>query len=141
MTPYLIVQQQLRAALARIDVLQGQNAVLRDALSSAIEHGMAPSMQRLLALVAAEWDVSADLILSARRPAWIVEPRQVVMWISAQHLQHSLPRIGSALRRDHTSVLHGVRVVTARRNRDPDFAARVDRVVAAVITPVSPEVQ
>ncbi|MBW6399532.1 hypothetical protein KPL78_19050 [Roseomonas sp. HJA6] len=141
MTPTLSSKDRLTLVIEQNEDLRAENADLRRRISAALQSGLTPRVRQVLSLVAAEWDVDADLILSERRAAWIVEPRQVAMWIAAKHLRHSLPRIGSALRRDHTTVLHGIGVVSARLARDPDFAARVARVSAAVTTQANPEVQ
>lgn len=55
-----------------------------------------------------------------RRHAW---PRQVAMYLTREILHRSLPSIGTAFHRDHTTVLHAIRRVEERMARDPfDYA-------------------
>jgi chromosomal replication initiation ATPase DnaA len=126
---------RLAAATAEIDTLRAQLAAASRQASWAIAEIPLPSVRHLVTLVCAEWGIQPAHILADRRAAWIVEPRQVVMWLAHEHLRHSLPRIGRCLLRDHTTVLHGTRVVAARMARDPEFAARVRRVAAQITIP------
>ena len=131
-----VQDRRLDTALAEIDALRAQVVRLRREVDWSPREIPLPSIRRLVEVVAQEFGVTAAQIVSDRRPARIVLPRQVVMWIAVQRQQHSLPRVGHCLLRDHTTVLHGVRAVTARMAEDPAFAARVDRVAAIVTTPL-----
>lgn len=141
MTPVASETQTLAAAMTEIARLRAQVSYLRQAIHDAHHDGLSTSLARLLGIVVAEWEIGEDLLFSRKRTSWIVEPRQVVMWVAAQHLHHRLSRIAEALQRDHSTVLHGVRAVTARIGTDPAFAARVQRVVVAFNTRAIPEVQ
>ena len=132
---------RLTATIAEVDRLRAEVETLRRQQRLNVVEIPIPSIRCLVELVAAEWGVTPASILADRRRPFFVEPRQVAMWIAARHLRHSLPRIGRCLMRDHTTVMHGARVVEARMDRDPDFAARVRRVIAAIPTPTIPEVQ
>jgi chromosomal replication initiator protein len=60
----------------------------------------------------------ADL-LSKRRNRSIARPRQVAMALAKELTNHSLPEIGDAFGgRDHTTVLHGCRRITALRETE-----------------------
>ena len=128
--------RRLDATIAEVDRLRALVVRLRREVDWSPREIPLPSIRRLVEVVAQEFGVTAAQIVSDRRPARIVLPRQVVMWIAVQRQQHSLPRVGHCLLRDHTTVLHGVRAVTARMAEDPAFAARVDRVAAIVTTPL-----
>lgn len=73
-------------------------------------------MQHVIDGVTLSFGVSRTDLLSDRRPRRIVDARHVAMWLGRTYLQLSFPDIGSALRRDHTSVMHGVRRVEADRS-------------------------
>src|SRR5579883_1509836 len=63
-------------------------------------------------LVATHYNVSRGDILSERRTAAIVKPRQVAMYLSKVLTLRSLPEIGRRFGgRDHTTVLHAVRKI------------------------------
>lgn len=54
-------------------------------------------------------------IISVRRNAMIVAPRQKAMWLARYYTGRSLPEIGRQFgKRDHTTVLHAVRKWDAR---------------------------
>lgn len=63
-------------------------------------------------LVAARYNVSRSDILSDRRTAALVKPRQIAMYLSKALTLRSLPEIGRRFGgRDHTTVLHAVRKI------------------------------
>jgi hypothetical protein len=67
----------------------------------------------IIAEVSTFYDVSKMDILSQRRQAAIVRPRQIVMYLARHMTPHSLPQIGRFLGgRDHTTVLHGTAKIT-----------------------------
>lgn len=69
----------------------------------------------------------------ARRAREVARPRQVAMYLAKQMTQRSLPEIGRRFGgRDHTTVIHAVRVVTQLCRADPEFATLVELARAAV---------
>ena len=53
---------------------------------------------------------------SKKRPASIARPRQIAMYLAKELTQKSLPEIGELFGgRDHTTVLHAVRKMSAER--------------------------
>jgi chromosomal replication initiator protein len=63
-------------------------------------------------LVANRFSVTRADILSARRTATVVKPRQIAMYLSKVLTPRSLPEIGRRFGgRDHTTVLHAVRKI------------------------------
>jgi chromosomal replication initiator protein len=63
-------------------------------------------------LVASHYSVTRADILSSRRTATVVKPRQVAMYLAKALTLRSLPEIGRRFGgRDHTTVLHAVRKI------------------------------
>ena len=63
-------------------------------------------------LVASHYSVTRQDILSSRRTAIVVKPRQVAMYLAKALTMRSLPEIGRRFGgRDHTTVLHAVRKI------------------------------
>jgi chromosomal replication initiator protein len=55
---------------------------------------------------------------SKKRPASIARPRQIAMYLAKELTQKSLPEIGELFGgRDHTTVLHAVRKMSAERQK------------------------
>ena len=70
-------------------------------------------------LVATHFNVSRADILSSRRTANVVRPRQIAMYLSKALTLRSLPEIGRRFGgRDHTTVLHAVRKIDALAGKD-----------------------
>jgi chromosomal replication initiator protein len=78
-------------------------------------------------VVARQYNVSRSDLLSARRTANVVRPRQVAMYLSKTMTLRSLPEIGRRFGgRDHTTVLHAVRKIEALVGKDPVLADEVE---------------
>jgi chromosomal replication initiator protein len=78
-------------------------------------------------IVARHYNVSRADILSARRTATVVRPRQIAMYLSKVLTLRSLPEIGRRFGgRDHTTVLHAVRKIDGLLNSDTALAEDVD---------------
>ncbi|WP_342359927.1 chromosomal replication initiator protein DnaA [Terrarubrum flagellatum] len=78
-------------------------------------------------LVATHFNVSRADILSSRRTANVVRPRQIAMYLSKTLTLRSLPEIGRRFGgRDHTTVLHAVRKVDDLLSRDGTLREEVE---------------
>ena len=76
-------------------------------------------------LVASHYSVSRADILSSRRTAVVVKPRQVAMFLAKTLTMRSLPEIGRRFGgRDHTTVLHAVRKIEALSANDAICATK-----------------
>ena len=59
---------------------------------------------------------------SKKRPASIARPRQIAMYLAKDMTKKSLPEIGELFGgRDHTTVLHAVRKISAERTTNPEL--------------------
>ena len=59
---------------------------------------------------------------SKKRPASIARPRQIAMYLAKEMTQKSLPEIGELFGgRDHTTVLHAVRKISAERQKNGEL--------------------
>jgi chromosomal replication initiator protein len=78
-------------------------------------------------LVASHFNVSRGDILSARRTASVVRPRQIAMYLSKLLTPRSLPEIGRRFGgRDHTTVLHAVRKITGLVTTDATLSEEIE---------------
>ena len=62
-------------------------------------------------------------MLSERRARHVARPRQIAMYFCQELTRHSLPKIGAAFHRDHTTIMHGTRLIRRLLREDADFAA------------------
>jgi chromosomal replication initiator protein len=78
-------------------------------------------------VVARQYNVSRADLLSSRRTANVVRPRQVAMYLAKILTLRSLPEIGRRFGgRDHTTVLHAVRKIEALAGTDSNFAGEIE---------------
>ena len=85
---------------------------------------MLASYERLVTIdnikrqVSTYYNIRVTDLSSVRRTRSLARPRQIAMSLAKELTQHSLPEIGSAFGKDHTTVLHACRRVGALRQDD-----------------------
>lgn len=90
-----------------------------------------PSTEDVARAVAAVFGIRPAEMFTESRSRCFARPRQVAMWILAETMPAwSLPRIGKVFKRDHTTVMSGLKRVAMIAGRDAAFrddlrAARV----------------
>ena len=78
-------------------------------------------------IVARQYNVSRADLLSSRRTANVVRPRQVAMYLAKTLTLRSLPEIGRRFGgRDHTTVLHAVRKIEGLVGNDTALADEIE---------------
>jgi chromosomal replication initiator protein len=83
--------------------------------------------------VAAAFGLGETAMLGPSRLRGVLKPRQVAMYLARELTSLSLPRIGAAFGRDHTTVLHACRKVEDEMASDPGLAKRVTELRAVLI--------
>ncbi|WP_066476637.1 chromosomal replication initiator protein DnaA [Bosea sp. WAO] len=84
-------------------------------------------IEEIQKLVATRYNVSRADILSERRTAAVVKPRQIAMYLAKALTPRSLPEIGRRFGgRDHTTVLHAVRKIEKAIGEDRLLHDEVD---------------
>ena len=63
---------------------------------------------------------------SKRRERSVARPRQIAMYLAKHLTTKSLPDIGRAFDRDHTTVIHAVKTIDDMCLKDPSFKAEID---------------
>jgi chromosomal replication initiator protein len=78
-------------------------------------------------VVARQYNVSRSDLLSSRRTANVVRPRQIAMYLAKTLTLRSLPEIGRRFGgRDHTTVLHAVRKIEGLVDNDTVLAEEIE---------------
>lgn len=93
----------------------------------------APTIRDCIQAVSAETNVPPSLILHGDRSRAVARPRQVAMWLARQSTRKSLPEIGLAFHRHHTTVLHAIQTVDGLRRGDGELDALMRRVQARLV--------
>jgi len=84
-------------------------------------------IEEIQRIVARQYNVSRADLLSSRRTANVVRPRQVAMYLAKTLTLRSLPEIGRRFGgRDHTTVLHAVRKIENLVGNDAALADEIE---------------
>ncbi|CAG0889447.1 unnamed protein product [Cyprideis torosa] len=126
------------------DVRQIESAVVRIAAKSRLNDGkvdlglieevvtaivglhrfLSPAMVR--DFICKQYNVTCNDLQSRSRKKSLTFPRQVAMYLCRKHTASSLADIGREFRRDHSTVLHSIKVVTSLSNRDISIAQQIN---------------
>lgn len=117
------IQTNIRELIGALVQVVGYAQLMHIALSTEVAlHVLAstmtkrapPSKEAILRAVADFYRISLDELTGTRRIQRIVGGRHVAMYLMRDDGQMSLPQIGQALNRDHTTVLHGIDRITSQ---------------------------
>lgn len=107
-------------------------------LTGPLPTGTAPTLARVIRVAARHHDIAPAAVTGPSRSRTVAAARSLAMYLARHLTGRSFQAIGDACGdRDHTTVLHGVRVCATRIARDPGFAADVDRLAAELRGPAS----
>lgn len=94
-----------------------------------------PSVRRVIAAVARQYGLEPKDLVGPSRRRGVSAPRAIAMFVLRAVSGRSLHAIGRSFGgRDHTTVMHAVRLVGDRLVGDPATAREVERLIAAVTT-------
>jgi chromosomal replication initiator protein len=93
------------------------------------------SIDNIIKTVAEYYKIKVSELLSKRRSRSVARPRQVAMALCKELTNHSLPEIGDAFGgRDHTTVLHGCRLIKQLVETGSDIAEDFSNLVRTLST-------
>ena len=83
-------------------------------------------LEKIVELVAREWQTSVEALLGRDRTQKIAEPRQVAMYLLRKETDASLPMIGEVLGgRDHTTVMYAIQKIANAIETKADLRKRI----------------
>lgn len=89
-----------------------------------------PHMMRIMAVTADECDLPFSIMQSHSRMVYYVRARHAAMYVAHVKYGYSYTMIGRVMgKRDHTTILHGVRRVEGEWDYDTEMRALVKRVM------------
>ena len=104
--------------------MDGAQELLRDILKA---HDRKVTIEEIQKKVAEQFGIRLTDMTSARRSRNVARPRQVAMYLAKQVTDRSLPEIGRMFgNRDHTTVMHAVKTITALMLEDSDLREQVE---------------
>lgn len=117
--------RELEGALLRLAAsvrLQGESIsvefarhTLRDMLA---HYERMVTIDNIMATVSKYYNIQQKELRSPRRNRSLARPRQIAMSLARELTQHSLPEIGAAFEKDHTTVLHACRTIEKLKGED-----------------------
>ncbi|HEY9545751.1 MAG TPA: chromosomal replication initiator protein DnaA [Solimonas sp.] len=120
--------RELEGALLRLSAssrLRGEamtvefaRATLKDMLAA---YERMVTIDNIKRTVAAYYNIRVVDLNSQRRTRSLARPRQMAMALAKELTQHSLPEIGEAFGRDHTTVLHACRKIAELRENEVKY--------------------
>jgi chromosomal replication initiator protein len=82
--------------------------------------------EKIIELVAKEWQTSVEALIGRDRSQKVAQPRQVAMYLLRKETDASLPQIGEVLGgRDHTTVMYAIEKIAGEIETKTDLRKRV----------------
>lgn len=129
------IQGDVRQLESAMIALNAKKKLLGGEIEKALIHEVVKSIggvaqlltpQMISEFVGTQFKVSMKDMQSRSRKKALTFPRQVAMYLSRKHTSNSLADIGKVFNRDHSTVLHSIKVVTNLTRRDNSVEAQVD---------------
>ena len=122
------VESALIALRAKASLIGGQIDLdlVKEVVASIVGHNQVLTAAMISDLVGSQFKVSVKDMQSRSRKKAITFPRQVAMYLCRKYTEDSLADIGRIFNRDHSTVLHSIKVVTTLTARDTSIGAQLD---------------
>ena len=96
------------------------------------------TMEQIVREVSNEYGVEAEELRSSSRTAKIALPRQIVMYLTNKHTEHTLVAIAKKLKRkNHTTVMHGIKTIGNRIETDKKLKEAIDQLEQRLLSAAS----
>lgn len=121
------VESAMVALRAKASLRKGEIDLdlVREVVTAVVGHQQTLTSVMIGDLVGSQFKVSVKDMQSRSRKKGITFPRQVAMYLSRKYTDESLADIGRNFNRDHSTVLHAIKVVTNLTNRDTSVNAQL----------------
>lgn len=100
--------------------------LVREVVASIVGVNQVLSAAAISELVSGQFNVSVQDLQSRSRKKAITFPRQIAMYLARKYTKESLADIGRTFNRDHSTVLHSIKVVSNQLLRDNSVSAQLE---------------
>lgn len=100
--------------------------LVREVVASIVGVSQVLSAAAICELVSGQFNVSIQDLQSRSRKKTITFPRQIAMYLARKYTEESLADIGRTFNRDHSTVLHSIKVVSNQLLRDNSVSAQLE---------------
>ncbi len=90
------------------------------------------TLNRIIEVTAQKSGLLVEDLIGKKRSEPVSQARQIAMYLCRELTTCSLPQIGDAFKRNHSTVVHACNKIIADMNADPMFRARVDKIRRAL---------
>jgi chromosomal replication initiator protein len=125
-----VVAIRARAALQGGQV---DETIIEEVVCSIVGTPKSLNAQLISELVGSQFKISIEDMQSKCRKKKFSFPRQVAMYLSRKHTDETLADIGRAFNRDHSTVMHSIKVISGLNRRDTSVSAQIDLLSDKVI--------
>ena len=101
-------------------------ALVKEVVAEIIGNSQELSAEMIRDFIARQFKVTVSDMQSKSRKKNIAFPRQVSMYLARKYTEQGLMEIGRAFNRDHSTVLHSVRVITEAMSRNGSIRGQVE---------------
>jgi len=92
------------------------------------------TIEEIKKVISTYFNLTIEEINSKKKPQRISFPRQIAMYLSRKHTEHSLPKIGDGFGgRDHSTVLHAYNKIEKMLETDIDLQKKIDDIESELI--------
>ncbi len=100
--------------------------MVKNTLTDIIGQSRQLSPEIIRDFIAGQFKVETGEMQSKSRKQTIAFPRQIAMYLSRKYTDMPLADIGRAFNRDHSTVVHSIRVITDKKTRNTGIRRQVD---------------
>lgn len=100
--------------------------LVREVVGNVVGLGQALTPSMICDLVSTQFNVSVKDLQSKSRKKIVTVPRQIAMYLARKFTEDSLADIGKTFNRDHSTVLHSIKVVSNKLVRDTSVNAQLE---------------
>jgi chromosomal replication initiator protein len=122
------IESALIALRARAQLTGGEvhMELVKEVVASVVGLTQVLTPKMICDLVSGQFNVSLKDLQSKSRKKAITVPRQIAMYLSRKHTEDSLADIGRVFNRDHSTVLHSIKVISNKLLRDTSVHAQLE---------------
>lgn len=117
----IAVRAKARLAGGQVDM-----DLVREVVASIVGVNQMLTAAMICELVSGQFNVSVKELQSKSRKKVITTPRQIAMYLARKYTEESLVDIGKIFNRDHSTVLHSIKVVSDKLVRDGSVNAQLE---------------
>lgn len=106
--------------------------MVKEVLADIVVQNRAITPESIRDFIAGQFKVNANDLQSKSRKKTVAFPRQISMYFSRKYTEMALSDIGKAFNRDHSTVVHSIRVITDSMNRNGGVRGQVELLDAKI---------